>query len=115
MRALTLGELMLLNLLRQREAERDMVAKLHGLTRFAKGIAQLNSDGDEMADAVERLLTRKQASKTAFLNAIASANAAFDSVDELTAAFGGNGGPPLSDSPAPAQPSSPQPPAKNPQ
>ena len=108
MRALTLGELILLNLLREREAERNVVAKLHGLTRFAKGIAQLNADGDEMADAVERLLARKDASKTAFLNAVANANAAFDTVDELTAAFGGNGGPPLSDSPAPAQPS-PQP------
>jgi hypothetical protein len=33
------------------------------------------------------------ASKTAFLNAVANANAAYDTVDELTAAFGDNGGP----------------------
>ena len=88
-----------------------MVAKVQGLARFATAIAALNSEGDDMASALEQLLARKEVSKSAFLNAVAGANAAFDSLDALTAAFGGNGAPPLSDAktaPAPAAPANPQ-------
>lgn len=70
-----------------------MVAKIGGLARFISDVKSLDADGSDMADAIEALLARKERSKAALLDTVAGANEAFDVVDQLTAAFGSNGGP----------------------
>ena len=83
-----------------------MVQKVHGLGRFLKSVQAFNVDGDAIGAELERLGSRFASSTGALKNNIAGAHAALDTVDELNAAFGGNGGPPLVQSPVPVQPSS---------
>jgi hypothetical protein len=85
------------------ERQAGMVAKVHGLGRFIGAVQAFNVNGDLIGAELERLGARFAASTGSLKDNIENAYAALDTVDELNAAFGGNGGPPLVSS-APSAP-----------
>jgi hypothetical protein len=90
--ALTIEQLIMLRVLLEAE-QTNMVAKVHGLARFVQAARLIDDDGDEMAADLEGLFARRVKSKAGFKTAIAAGHKAFDVVDQLAAALGGNGGP----------------------
>jgi hypothetical protein len=78
-----------------------MVAKVHGLARLMSVVSSINTDAEGLAAEFEQAAERLNGSMQAARNNIGNMKAAAEALDSVNAAFGGNGSPPLSDSPLP--------------
>jgi hypothetical protein len=95
-RALTLYELILLNLYRARlrvDQEDGMVAKVHGFGAFVGTVNEFqHPDWDALAETMRQVGPRLAAARELAKKNVAAAVLACDQVDAFNAAFG-NGGP----------------------